>query len=94
MKTLIFITFIFCFLTGPLAYAGFMSKAKLLDCEGSDRVFYLKLKGCTKLYADCVKVPTKFICDTFSELDTEVDDLEKPKYTKIIIYGFISKYGS
>ena len=72
-----------CFLLFSLnGFAGYMSKADMLDCDKSGRVFYLKQKTCDNNRADCVGVPKGFHCKTYSELDTSVDDLTKPIFTK------------
>ena len=74
---------ILCFLIFSLnSFAGYMSKADMLDCEKSGRTFYLKQKLCKKSHADCVEVPKSFHCKTYSELDTSVEDLDSPKFSK------------
>ena len=76
-----YITLIILVLFSINCFAGFMSKSAMFDCE-SARTFYVKKKVCNKNFADCVQIPKGFKCDYFSELDTEVDDLTKPKATK------------
>ena len=62
-------------------FAGYMSKAKLLDCN-QDKPFKSRLVDCQKDHSDCVVVPSGFDCRTYSELDTEVDNPFSPKATK------------
>ena len=56
-----------------------MSKSDMLDCEKTGRTFYIKLKNCKANNLDCINVPDKFHCKTFSELDTSVDDIDRPR---------------
>ena len=74
---------ILCFLLFTInVFAGYMSKVDMFDCNKSGRTFYLKLQSCQKNHVDCVSVPQDFHCKTFSEQDTQVDNLNSPKFSK------------
>jgi len=66
------------FLVSFSAHSLYMSKSDMENCEQIKKVYRHKAK-CGN---DCVKVPKSHNCETFSEQPTNVDDLEKPKYSK------------
>jgi len=71
MKFLLLILFL---VMSAHTFAGYMSKTDLLDCEKSGRTFYGKSKLCNKHHSDCVKVPKKFICETYAEIDGTIKE--------------------
>ena len=77
MKNLIL--FLFC----TNVFAGYMSESKMLnsDCN-TGRPFHSRKITCDLESTDCVPVPDGYNCQTFSKLDTEVDDPFSPKATK------------
>ncbi len=80
MKKILFLVLtLFCL----NCFAGFMSKSRMLDPDTEAlRPFHQTKKRCYIFDDDCIKVPKKYDKHYFAELDTEVDDPERPKYSK------------
>ena len=51
----------------------------MLDCDGPGRGFYKILKHCNENHNDCINYIKGFHCQTYSEFDTSVDDLDRPR---------------
>ena len=71
--------FLICFLISFNCFAGYMSKTDIADCDKVGRKMRHEKSKCV---GDCVEVPKNYNCETFSEQDTQVDDLENPNYSK------------
>lgn len=80
MRNFILILFL---LMSVNSFAGYMSKSLMLnsDCDVA-RPFYPLKKQCDINHADCISVPLVDRICNLSELDTSVDDLTKPIFTK------------
>ena len=82
MKIILF-TILLTFLIPSITMANYVSKAILLssDCDAV-KTIYTRMSTCSQSHDDCIQLPEGYNCQTFSELDTEIDDLTRPLYSQ------------